>query len=189
MSEDDLVRFAAILDEFTAAQRRAALGEARKQRITIVRNIGQICQVTYETVIDEGASGEEIFALLAPIDQALDRLKAKSDLSDQYNLALNDCGEIEVASKKLAAMRVEYDATNTQHNASRRTARVGLTSQQVGSLNEQRKSINTFFERIEERKRVAAECLSVLQGSDPFDLLRQKLDDRVDALRGSREAA
>lgn len=187
-NDEELVRFAAVLDQFSAQQRELALGQARKQRISIVRNVGQICQITYETVVDEGASSAEIFGLLEPIDGAIDRLKAKSDLSDHYNLSLNDCGQIEMTAKRLAGLRIQFAAENARRGQNRRIE-VGLSPTQQTSLDEARRTIRDLFEKIEERKLAIAECRRVLDGEDPFKILGEQIDKRLDALRGNRADA
>jgi hypothetical protein len=187
-NDDDIVRFTAILDQFAAEQRALALAQTAKQKITIVRNIGQICQVNYETVIEQGAPAEEIFRLLEPIDGAIDRLKAKSDLSDHYNLSANDCGQIEMTVKRLAGLRIQFAAENARRGQNRRQE-VGLSATQQTSLDEARRTIRELFEKIEERRLAIAECRRVLDGEDPFKILGEQIDKRLDALRGNRADA
>jgi hypothetical protein len=186
--DEELLRFAALLDQFAAEQRALALTQTKKQKITIVRNIGQICQVNYETVVDEGAGADEIFNLLEGIDGAIDRLKAKSDLSDHYNLSANECGQIEMAVKRLAGLRIQFAAENTRRGQNRRQE-VGLSATQQTSLDEARRTIRDLFEKIEERKLAIAECRRVLGGEDPFKILDEQIDKRLDALRGNRADA
>jgi hypothetical protein len=187
-NDEELIRFAAVLDQFSAQQRELALTQTRKQRISIVRNIGQICQVTYETVVEEGAPAEEIFRLLEPIDGAIDRLKAKSDLNDHYIHSANDCGQIEMAVKRLAGLRIQFAAENARRGQNRRQE-VGLSPTQQTSLDEQRRTIRDLFEKIEERKLAILECRRVLGGEDPFKILDEQIEKRLDALRGNRADA
>jgi hypothetical protein len=187
-NDEELLRFAALLDQFAAEQRALALTQTAKQKITIVRNIGQICQVNYETVIEQGAPAEEIFRLLEPIDSAIDRLKAKSDLSDHYNHSANDCGQIEMAVRRLAGLRIQFAAENTRRGQNRRQE-VGLSATQQTSLDEARRTIRDLFEKIEERKLAIAECRRVLGGEDPFKILDEQIEKRLDALRGNRADA
>jgi hypothetical protein len=188
MSEDRLTEFAALLDEFVAAQRRAALADTKKQRITIVRNIGQVAQCTFETVVDEGTSGEDIWRLLAPIDAALDRLKAKSDLSDHLNLTLNEISQIELTVKKMARQRHEWAVQNERASHGRRQAIVGLTGQQEAQLIEDRRAIRLAFEKIAEKLKAADEVKRILAGENPFDLLADQVSERLDRVRGERPA-
>jgi hypothetical protein len=182
---DKLTEFAAILDEFTAAQRRAALDQAKRQRISLVRAISQTCQCTFEMNVDEGTSSEEIFALLAPIDTALDRLKAKADLSDHYNRCLNETNQIEMSVRKLATDRIGFEEENARHSQNRRQA-IGLTSQQTAQLEESRRAIRIGFERVDEIRKAAGEARRILEGEDPFKLLDEQIRNRLDALRGLR---
>ena len=178
---------AAVLDEFTAAQRRQALTEARKQRITIVRNVSQACQVTYETVIDEGTDAQEIFDKLAPIDGAVDRLKAKADFSDFLNRILNDSQGLELDVHKLASQRTGFEEENVRASQGRRLE-VGMTSQQTAQLNETRRTIRIAFEKIDELQKAAGEVRRILDGEDPFVVLQEQIRNRLEALRRARPA-
>lgn len=188
MSEDKklAVEVAAVLDEFAAAQRAQALDQAKRQRITVVRSIGEHGgQVHFETVIDEGASADEIFRLIAPLDGALDRLKAKSDLSDHYFRILNKCGEIEQAMHKAAEDQVTFSAQNRERNKSRRVEVVGMTAPQRATLDGHRTSIRAGMARIDELWKAVAECRRILGGEDPFQVLDEQVKTRVEKLRGT----
>lgn len=184
----ELSDFAGILDEFVAAQRRAALGEARKQKITISRRIEGFCDVHYETVIDEGTSSTEIFHLLAPIDAAIDRLKAKEELRLHYNTALNGCAKVDQQRKKLDSEREGYEKENAARSENRRQ-RVVMTSQQMAGLKGIREGMNVLFAEIDDILQAADEERRVLTGADPLELLREKVMQRLDALRGNRDEA
>lgn len=186
--EDDIVKFAAILDEFAAGQRKLALSETRKQRLTMMRGVGEGCQVSFETVIDEGTEPAEIYKILDAVDQALSRLKAKSDLSDHYFRMLNDCGQIEMTQKKLASEQLTFEAENAVRNANRRVA-VTLTSGQRVALDNYRQSIRDLFERLAEKQKAAAECRRILDGEDPFRVLDDQIRERIAQLRGGSAAA
>src|SRR4029077_5969716 len=100
-TREDLATFAAVLEEFAAAERARALTETRKQRIGVVRHVGDQ-NVTFEIVVDEGSSAADIFDILAPIDGAIDRLKAKTDMLEHYTRMADDLGLIEMTQKKMA---------------------------------------------------------------------------------------
>ncbi len=113
-TKGNLVTFAAVLDEFAASQRELALGQAKRQRILLTRPIGDM-QVQFETLVDEGASSEEIFTALQPLDRALDRFQAMSDLSATFKLIGKHCASIEQSIANLASERAKYQQANQQH--------------------------------------------------------------------------
>jgi hypothetical protein len=186
-TKEDLATFAGILEEFAVAQRQAALGETRKQRLTVSRHVGDM-NIAYDMVVDEGSTSADIFSILAPLDSAIDRLKAKADLSDCYVQMANHVGQIEMSMKKMLAERDEYRKANAERNERRREP-IGLTSTQSANLSAHRVSIDDCFARIEELKRAAAECRRVLGGEDPFAVLDEQITKRLDLLRGARQDA
>jgi hypothetical protein len=183
----DATEIAAILTEFTEEQRRAALNQQRWRKLTVARVVGDT-QLQFETVIDEAATAEEIYAALAPIDGAIERLKAKADLNDHYFRILNRCGEIELSVKRLTSERYAYEVANRKHNANKR-AEVGLTAQQQQNLRQIRETIREGFERIDEMRKATVECERVLGGENPFVVLEGQINARLDALRGERQDA
>jgi hypothetical protein len=179
---EDLVKFAAVLDEFAAGQRRLAIDEVKKQRLMVARHVGDM-NVTFEAVVDEGTSADEIFAILAPLDGAIDRLKAKADLSDHYVRILNACNAIETATSKLISMRDDYRQKNEDANAQgRRTPRI-LNAQQAATLEGQANSIRDMFKQVEDHQQSAAECRAILDGIDPFLVLDEQINKRLAVLR------
>jgi uncharacterized membrane-anchored protein YhcB (DUF1043 family) len=185
--KEDLIRFAAVLDEFVAAQREQALVQTKRQRITVTRPVGDM-HVQFETLVDESASPAEIFDVLAPLDTALDRLKAKVDLSSHYERMANLCGQIEMSAHKLATDRAKFQADNEARNERRRTPIV-LTQPQRTALDQHRQAITDSFERIAELKKAAAECRQIIGGEDPFAVLDRQIEERLDRLRGARPDA
>ena len=186
MSEDRkelAVEVAAVLDEFAAAQRALALTQTNKQRIVLRRNVGTVCEITLEKVVDADASAEDLYDAVAPINAAIDRLANKVELAGYYEKILNLCGQIDVAEAKYQEMTVEYRKKLRSRNSNRRTE-VGLNDTQINALEGQRTSIKAIFERIEETKKAAAECRRIITGEDPFDVLAQQIDARLDKLRG-----
>ena len=186
MSEDRnlAVEVAAVLDEFAASQRALAIGEEKKQRIILRRNVGPSAEVTLETVLPQGASAEEIFAAMDPVNSAIDRLANKVELARHYEAMLNKCGEIELSIKQFATDRVAFAAANAERNASRRVPRV-MTEQQRAKLAAHRESISANFERIAEIRRAADECRRIIGGADPFDVLAGQIEERLKKLRGA----
>lgn len=182
------VEVAAVLDEFVASQRRQALSDARLQKLVFQRQVGEGAIIS-EFVIDEQADAAEIYARLARVETAADRLKAKVDLSLHFGTILNKCGVIDMARKKYAADRVEFEAKNAAQDATRRVKRVGLTDQQQATLKNQLDTIKGEWEKIEETQKAIAECQRILAGEDPFQVLADQIDRRLDELRGSRPAA
>lgn len=181
------MEIAAILTEFSEEQRRRTLHETKWRKMTVARVVGDT-QLQFETVIDQNATAEEIFAALAPIDGAIDRLKAKSDLSDHYFRMLNKCGEIEMSVKKHASERYSYEIANRKHSANRRSE-VGLNAQQQTNLKQIREAIREGFVRIDEMRHAAIECERVIGGEHPFVVLEAEITARLDALRGERQDA
>src|SRR6266853_4478847 len=178
---------AAIFEQYTLRLRESALAETRKRRITMIRQVGDGAQITHEMVIDEEATSEEVYHSLATIDGAIDRLKAKADLSGFYMSMLNKCGEIDLAVKRMAEDQVKFEAENAARNANRRVA-VTMTSQQRETIDRSRVAIRDAFQRIEELQKAVAECCRIIGGEDPFLVLEQQIKSRVEALRGTRGA-
>jgi hypothetical protein len=179
---EELTKFAAILDEFAAAQRRLGLDEVKKQRLMVARHVGDM-NVTFEAVVDEGTSADEIYNILAPLDGAIDRLKAKADLSDHYVRIANACNAIESATAKLGSMREEYRQKNEGDTLSGRRSPRLLNAQQAAALDGQANSIKDMFQQIEAHRQAAAECRAVLGGADPFQVLDKQVNERLAALR------
>jgi hypothetical protein len=180
--EDFEIRITAVLDEFAAAQRAQGIDAARKQRIMFVRSY-EGAQISFEGIVDEGADTEEIYAMLDRIDQASNRMKAKSDLSDAYNRLLNLCGQLEMSQKRLATNTVAYDAENQNRRVPK------LTDAQKKNLEQDRNQISDSRERIEECKKAIIECRRILDGEDPFGVLAEQIEKRLAEFRGLRAAA
>lgn len=187
LTTEDLAKFTAVLDSFAAAQRQQALFETKRQRVIVTRHVADL-NVQFETLVDEGASATEIFAVLAPLDGAILRLKATVDLSSHYDRMANLVGTIEMSMKKLATDRIKFQAENAQRNQSRRSPIV-LTDAQRKALDQHREAIRDSFERIDELKKAAFECRRVIGGEDPFAVLEGQIDERLDQLRGERPDA
>jgi hypothetical protein len=183
----DAAEIAEILTAFTEEQRRAALNQHRWRKITVARVVGDT-QIQFETVVDEQAGAIEIFEALAPLDAAIDRLKAKSDLSDHYGRIASCLNEIEMSAKALARDRHGFAVRNAKGNERRRTE-VGLTAQQELALNQHRESIRERFERVDSLYASARETLRIVGGEDPFAVVAEQLAKRLDELRGERQAA
>ena len=179
---------AALLQEFAAAQREHALTQTKRQRIVVRRTIGDM-EVTFESLVDEGSSPKEIFAVLEPLDGALDRLQAKAFLSAHYNSILNKCDKIEIASKDLQAHRISYEEANALRNTNRRIERVGLTPEQSKSLKVIRDDIFKLWGEIAGCEKAAAETLRIFEGEDPFVVQRDQVRERIDELRVTRQDA
>jgi hypothetical protein len=189
MTDDDLVvKFIAVLDEFARGERERALAQAKRQRLVVTHPIAD-GQMQFETLVDEGASAAEIFEVLAPLEGAIDRLKAQAELVLHYGAMLNQCGLIEQAVEKLRDDGEKFQRENAQRNAGHRVQRVGLTDAQHAGLDQHRGNIRLGFERIEEARKAAAECLRVLEGESRFSVLDEQIAARLDALRGQRPDA
>jgi hypothetical protein len=184
---EDLLTFAGVLETFVATQRMAAIGETRKQRIMVARHVGDQ-NVSYEVVVDEGVDAKEIFRIIEPLDGAIDRLKAKAELSDHYVRIANACNLIETATKKLIEMREDYRKTNAERNANRRSPII-FTAQQAAGMEGQVSSIKDLWAQIAGHQEAAAECRRVLDGEDPFGVIEGQIAKRLDALRGARPDA
>lgn len=188
MSESKLaVEVAAVLDEFTAAQRAQAIGQARLQKLVFARQIGE-GQIQFEAVIDETADAGEIYTMLSRVETAADRLKAKVDLSGHYARILNIVSQIEMSRKKLAEDAVKFDAQNAVRSAGRRIP-IARTEQQNTALQQHGEAIREGFDRIAETEKAIAECRRILDGEEPFAVLAEQIAERLDSVRGSRAAA
>jgi hypothetical protein len=183
----DAAEIAEILTAFTEEQRRAALNQHRWRKITVARVVGDT-QIQCETVVDEQAGATEIFEALAPLDAAIDRLKAKSDLSDHYGRIASCLNEIEMSVKALARDTHRFQADNAMRNQTRRNP-ITYTEAQKANLTQHRESIKERFERIEELQASARETLRIVDGEDPFAVVAEQLAKRLDAVRGERQDA
>ena len=182
-----LVEFTAVLDEFAANQRRQGIEGARLQKIVFARQIGE-GQIQFEAVIDETAEAPEIYKMLARVEAAADRMKAKVDLSGHYGRILNNCALIEQATKKYAEMMVSADAIRAVDSIGKRRLQEHR-DQDKAALRQQKESIKDCWEKIDETQKAIDECLRILGGEDPFVVLADQIAKRLDALRGSRSAA
>jgi hypothetical protein len=186
-TREDLATFAAVLEEFAAAERARALTETRKQRISVARRVGDQ-NIGFEIVVDEGSAAAEIFDLMAPIDSAIDRLKAKADLSDHYTQMANLAGTIEVSLNHIATARAEFETVNAKRNLQRREP-ITYTDAQLRNIDASQTAIRDSFEKIAEKRKCVAECLRILAGEDPFKVLDEQITARLDRLRGARQDA
>ena len=179
---------AAVLEEFVAAQRAQAVGQARLQKIILARQIGE-GQLQFEAVIEEGATAAEIYDMISRVESAADRLKAKVELSGHYGRMLNIAGQIEITIRKAAEDRVTFEAHNAAANAHRRIA-VTMTKAQGAALEQHAANLKDCWQRIEETEKAIAECRRILEGEEPFSVLADQVGARLDKLRGARlEAA
>ena len=187
MTTEIATELGALLDEFTAAQRRDAISQANKQRLTFVRPLGT-GQIVCEMVVDEAEDAVSIYEKLARVEAAADRLKAKVDLSDHYSRVLGSINQIEMARKKLAEMVVESDAKRASASINRR-ALVPISDADKIAQKQQRDSMKALFENIDETQKAIAECKRILDGEDPFAVVAEQIAERLDRVRGSRGAA
>lgn len=183
----DAAEIAEILTAFAEEQRRAALNQHRWRKITVARVVGDT-QIQCETVVDEQAGSGEIFDALAPFDAAIDRLKAKSDLSDHYARIGMCLGEIEMSARALARDRHKFELENAARNQSRRNPII-LTAAQDAQLKQHRDNIKEKFIRVEELQAAASETKRILGGADPYQVISDQIAVRLDALRGERQDA
>ena len=182
-----LVEFTAVLDEFAANQRRQGIEGARLQKIVFARQIGE-GQIQFEAVIDETAEAPEIYKMLARVEAAADRMKAKVDLSGHYGRILNNCALIEQARKKHAEMSVRANAMRAADSIGKRRL-VEIRDADKAALQQQEDSIDDCWEKIEETQKAIDECLRVLDGQDPFVVLSDQIAKRLDALPRRRRPA
>ena len=177
----------AILDTYTGEQRARALAEQRRARIALTRTIGEGLQVSYEVNVDEHEGVKEIYDRLAPVDAALDRLKAKGDILDRYGRLLMTCGEIENTMRTLAQHQVKFEAERVARNSGRRVQREEPTDLQKGTLSQIRQSIRELWDRVDDYQARIAECKRVLEGEEPFAVLADQVAGRIAELRGTSE--
>jgi len=186
-TREDLATFAAVLEEFAAAERARALTETRKQRIGVVRHVGDQ-NVTFEIVVDEGSSAADIFDILAPIDGAIDRLKAKTDMLEHYTRMADDLGLIEMTQKKMATTVAEFRRQNDARNENRRHPIV-WTQTQAAAIDNFRDTIKDCFESIEGKRAAVERCRRILGGEPRVNVLDEQIEARLDQLRGARQDA
>lgn len=184
---DLAAEIAAIFEARDAELRAQAIAQTNKQRLTFVRPLGS-GQIVCEMVIEEAETAETIYAKLANVEAAADRLKAKVDLSDHYSRVLGSINQIEMARKKLAEMVVESDAKRAAASINRRNL-VEISDADKIAQRQQRDSIKTLFENIDETQKAIAECKRILDGEDPFEVVAEQIAERLDRVRGSRGAA
>jgi hypothetical protein len=187
--DDKLIEFSAILDQYTASQRQAALAESKRNRITVVRKIGDDYQVHFEAIVDETAPGTEIYDCVARIDEACNRLRAKTMVVQHYERISGFCNQIDLSVKKLRDERAAYERKNAARSSSRRQEVVGLTPQQADTLLSIRNQIKDTFDKIEESRKYAADSLKILEGEDPLRILAAEIEERLDKLQVHRLAA
>ena len=190
LSDEDLIKFTAVLDAFVAAQRQAALtaAEPKKQRITLSRHIGDTGAVI-DLVVEEGSLPEEVFASFMPIDKALDRYKAKMDLATWLGRLDDAVRLLDQALTKRTEMLGEYRQVNDRRNDNRRNP-ILFTDAQSSSLKNQQTTIDGLNEQIEGHKQKIVDCKRVLvEGLDEADVYEARINERLDRLRGSRPDA
>lgn len=152
-----------------------------------VRQVGE-AQISCEIGLDEDHEGSEaIFATLAEIDAAADRMKAKSDLAGHYARLLNIFGQIEMSQKALEADAVRFKTENAARYEGRRT--VGeMTDQQKAALNAHHQAIRDAHARIADTQAAIVEAQRVFDGEEPFKVMEQKVAEGIDKLMTRRAA-
>lgn len=183
---------AAILENFREQERQAALFENRRQKVMFARNLGSggqlICQTSLEAVIDQTATSDEIYDMIARFDDAIDRHKAKLDLNELYAKLDAQIRQLDVALRGRAQREVSYRAENAVKNAGRRVP-ITFTSAQEADLR------NSALGIAEARKEIAATwelvdaCKKIMLDGMAFDHVETELRNRLATLTRTPEAA
>ena len=173
----------AIIEE----ERRAALHQHKWRKITARHEIAGTA-LQFETVVEENATAEEIFAALAPIEDAVDRFQAKLELIMCYRSAENECKQIELAVQTYYRQRHDYETENAKHNATRRNT-VGLNAGQIKNLQGQRETIKEKLSRVDEYIAEGEKLKTFIAGDNRLSSLEAEVRSRLHALRGERQDA
>jgi len=189
MSEEhaeDLIKFAAILDEFAASQRALALTQTNKQRITLRRNVASNCEIVLEKVLDADASAAELYQAIEPVSGAIDRLANFVEMRSWYDRLAEAVNMLTVQVKTLAEDQVTIQSENEERNRSRRVPGVPVVvgKLQRAKLDNHRTSIRALNANIDTYKKEIANCRRVIGGEDPFMVLDEKIELNLGKLRG-----
>jgi len=188
MSEEhaeDLIKFAAILDEFAASQRALALTQTNKQRITLRRNVASNCEIVLEKVLDADASAAELYQAIEPVSGAIDRLANFVEMRSWYDRLAEAVNMLTVEIKTLAADQVTIQSENEERNRDRRVPKLHRASlADRVKLDNHRTSIRSLNADIDTYKKEIANCRRVIGGEDPFAVLDEKIETNLGKLRG-----
>ena len=188
MSEEhaeDLIKFAAILDEFAASQRALALTQTNKQRITLRRNVASNCEIVLEKVLDADASAAELYQAIEPVSGAIDRLANFVEMRSWYDRLAEAVNMLTVEIKTLAADQVTIQSENEERNRDRRVPKLHRAAHADRvKLDNHRTSIRSLNADIDTYKKEIANCRRVIGGEDPFMVLDEKIELNLGKLRG-----
>jgi hypothetical protein len=186
--DGDVVKFAAVLDEFVAAQRAQAIGETRKQRIMWSRTIGGGGNnVSFEAVVDDTAEPAELNALLDKMANAGDRQEARAMLDISMRQLRLDLGTLE---REKAGYAKHYQDITEQNMAASQNRRreVTFTKSQTQELERMRTSLREAEAAIEERRLLNDECKRIIAGQSRIEAVEETQRQR-EAQAAARPAA
>lgn len=164
---------AAVLEAFSEEQRRRALDETRRIRMTLTRNIGPATQIGFETVFDQIADKAEIDMLLDRMLAAAERQEAAHDLLGHHmHLAMKQ-HELQGKMKDLVQIQEQFKQENEIASTGRRTS-IGMSKQQRAALDQRRKEIEEIKDSLDLRRATMEECRRVLAGETKLAVAEKK---------------
>jgi hypothetical protein len=171
--DPEIVKFAAILDEFSAHQRALAIGETRKQRIMWSRTIGGGGNnVSFEAVVDDTVDAAELNALLDKMADAGDRQEARAQLDLHMRQLRLDIGVLE--REKASYAKHYQDITEQNMVASQnRRKEVTFTKSQTQEMERMRTSLREAEAAIDERRLTIGECKRIVGGQSRIEAVEE----------------
>jgi hypothetical protein len=156
MSENLATEVAAILDAFRADERKAALAEAKKMRITLTHNVTQAGpQLFFETVADQDMEKAELDAFLDGLMLAAKRQEAIAELElHEHHLRIEE-KNLRDRIRELDKMRNDMELRNITQRPGRRGNE--LPPKQQADLTNMGTTIEASKEALATRRRTMAE--------------------------------
>jgi hypothetical protein len=186
--DPEIIKFAAVLDEFSAQQRAMAIGETRKQRIMWSRTIGGGGNnVSFEAVVDDTADAAELNALLDKMADAGDRQEARAQLDLHMRQLRLDLGTLEREKANYARHYQDITELNLVASQNRRRE-VTFTKSQTQELERMRVSLHEAEAAIEERRLTIGECKRIVGGQSRIEAAEETQRQR-EAQAAARPAA
>jgi hypothetical protein len=186
--DPEIIKFAAVLDEFSAQQRALAIGQASKQRIMWSRTIGGGGNnVSFEAMIDDTAEPAELNALLDKMADAGDRQEARAQLDLHMRQLRLDLGTLEREKAGYAKHYQDITEQNMAASANRRRE-VTFSKPQIQELERMRVSLREAEAAIEERKLTIGECRRIVGGQSRIEAAEETQRQR-EAQAAARPAA
>lgn len=158
-----IAEIAALFEAFSEEQRRRALDETRRTRITLTRAVSSGFQIGFETVVEQDAEKSEIDTLLDRMVGAAERQEAAAQLEQDYASLAVDQGILAAKIKDLARRQEEFRLDNETASHGRRGA-VVLSKQQRANLDQMRMDIEGTRDQVARRRERMDICRQVIRG-------------------------